>query len=59
MNEPELIIPHSHMHERAFTLVPMLELAPDMIHPVFKKTMTDLYEELENPEMVYLYGTRI
>lgn len=59
MNEPELTIPHSHMHERAFTLVPMLELAPDMIHPVFKKTMTDLYEELENPEMVYLYGTRI
>lgn len=59
MNEPDLVIPHKYMHERAFTLVPMLELAPEMIHPVFKKSMNDLYEELENPEMVYLYGTRI
>lgn len=59
MNEPDLVIPHKYMHERAFTLVPMLELAPEMIHPVFRKSMNDLYEELENPEMVYLYGTRI
>lgn len=59
MNEPDLVIPHKYMHERAFTLVPMLELAPEMIHTVFKKSMNDLYEELENPEMVYLYGTRI
>lgn len=59
MNEPDLVIPHKYMHERAFTLVPMLELAPEMIHPVFKKSINDLYEELENPEMVYLYGTRI
>ena len=59
VSEQDLIIPHVHFHERAFTLVPMLEIAPDVVHPVYKKTMTDLYEELENPEMVYLYGTRI
>ena len=59
VSEKDLIIPHAHFHERAFTLVPMLEIAPDVVHPVYKKTMTDLYEELENPEMVYLYGTRI
>ncbi len=59
VSEQDLIIPHAHFHERAFTLVPMLEIAPDVVHPVYKKTMTDLYEELENPEMVYLYGTRI
>lgn len=59
MSEPDLIIPHAHFHERAFTLVPMLELASDMVHPVYKKTMNELYEELENPEMVCLYGTRL
>ena len=59
VSEQDLIIPHVHFHERAFTLVPMLEIAPDVVHPVYKKTITALYEELENPEMVYLYGTRI
>ena len=59
VSEKDLIIPHAHFHERAFTLVPMLEIAPDVIHPVYQKTITALYEELENPEMVYLYGTRI
>lgn len=59
MNEEDLVIPHKYMHERAFTLVPMLELAPEMVHPILKKSMNVLYEELENPEMVYLYGTRI
>lgn len=55
----KLIIPHAYFHERAFTLVPMLELEPEYVHPVYKKTIATLYEELENPEMVYLYGTRI
>lgn len=59
MKEQDLIIPHPRMQDRAFTLVPMLELAPDLIHPVYKKTINDLYEDLENPEMVYLYGTRL
>ena len=58
LNEDNLQIPHKFFHKRAFTLVPMLELNPDFIHPEFQKNVTDLYEELENPEMVYLYGTR-
>lgn len=58
-NGLNLTIPHPLMHERAFTLVPMLEIAPDYIHPILKKTINELHEELENPEMVYLYGTRI
>lgn len=59
INEPNLIVPHKFFHQRAFMLVPMLELDPDFIHPELNKTITDLHEELENPEMVYLYGTRI
>ena len=40
-------------------MVPMLEIAQDFVHPLFNKTVAELYEELENPEMVVLYGTRI
>ena len=58
IKENNLIIPHQHMHERAFMLVPMLELNPDLIHPEVGKSLSDLHEELNNPEMVYLYGTR-
>ena len=54
-----LVIPHRNFSKRAFVLVPMLEIAQDFVHPVYKKTVMELYEELENPEMVVLYGTRI
>lgn len=59
INEKELQIPHKYLHQRAFVLVPMLELNPDFIHPDLGKSISDLHEELENPEMVYLYGTRL
>lgn len=56
-NNEKLTIPHPLMHLRAFVLVPMLEVKSDLIHPVFKKTISDLYDELDNPEDVFLYGT--
>lgn len=59
IKEDELMVPHKFLHERAFVLVPFLEINPDFIHPALNKSVADLYEELENPEMVYLYGTRI
>ena len=59
MHTDTLTIPHPHFHKRAFVMVPMLEIAQDSTHPLFKKTVMQLYEELENPEMVLLYGTRI
>lgn len=59
MHTDTLTIPHPHFHKRAFVMVPMLEIAQDFTHPLFKKTVMQLYEELENPEMVLLYGTRI
>lgn len=56
-NGDTLNIPHPFMHLRAFVLVPMLEVKADLIHPVFNKTISELYEELQNPEDVFLYGT--
>jgi 2-amino-4-hydroxy-6-hydroxymethyldihydropteridine diphosphokinase len=37
-----LVIPHPHLHERAFVLVPLADLAPDLLHPVFCKSVRDL-----------------
>jgi len=59
MNTDKLIIPHRFFHRRACLLVPMLEIAQDFVHPLFKKTVSELYDELENPEQVFLYGTRV
>ncbi len=59
INEDNLVIPHKYVHLRAFTLVPLLELIPDYVHPVLHKTISELHNDLENPEMVFLYGTRV
>ena len=59
VNEENLIIPHKYIHLRAFILVPMLELNPDFEHPVLHKTISALHNDSENPEMVFLYGTRV
>jgi 7,8-dihydro-6-hydroxymethylpterin-pyrophosphokinase len=39
LNEPCLIIPHPRMTERRFVLTPLAQIAPELIHPVLKKSM--------------------
>ncbi len=59
VNEPDLKIPHEHLHERAFALVPLLELIPDYEHPKYKKSLLQIHEDLETLDDVFLYGTRV
>lgn len=59
INEENLIIPHKYVHLRAFTLVPMMELNSNFVHPVLHKNIVEMHNDLENPEMVFLYGTRV
>lgn len=59
INDENLVVPHKYVHLRAFTLVPLLELIPNFEHPVLHKTISQLHDDLENPEMVFLYGTRV
>ncbi|MBD5402836.1 2-amino-4-hydroxy-6-hydroxymethyldihydropteridine diphosphokinase [bacterium] len=59
INEDNLTIPHKYVHLRAFNLVPMMELNADFEHPILHKTIVEMHSDLENPEMVFLYGTRV
>lgn len=41
-NTEYLTVPHPRLHQRRFVLVPLAELAPNLVHPVLKKTMAEL-----------------
>jgi len=48
IQSPELTIPHARLCERGFVLVPLQELAPQLMHPVCRKTVSRLLAELDD-----------
>jgi 2-amino-4-hydroxy-6-hydroxymethyldihydropteridine diphosphokinase len=46
INKEDLKIPHPLMHLRRFVLVPMAQIAPDLIHPSFGMSMEELLKRL-------------
>jgi 2-amino-4-hydroxy-6-hydroxymethyldihydropteridine diphosphokinase len=47
LDTPNLQIPHPRMHQRAFVLVPLAEIAPDWIDPVSKLAIAQLLQEVD------------
>lgn len=52
-----LKIPHPYIPERNFTLVPLVEIAPNYVHPILKKTNQQLLDESEDTLHVSLRKT--
>jgi 2-amino-4-hydroxy-6-hydroxymethyldihydropteridine diphosphokinase len=48
--EEDLKVPHPLVHERRFALLPLLELAPDFVHPVLGLSIRELLERLDSGE---------
>lgn len=51
MDSLALTIPHPRLHERAFVLVPLVEIAPDLVHPRFGKPIHKLLEEVDRSDI--------
>ncbi len=50
-----LVIPHPLLHERLFVLQPLMDLNPDFVHPVLKKKIQEIYNNLPKNKKVMLY----
>ncbi|MBN3522119.1 2-amino-4-hydroxy-6-hydroxymethyldihydropteridine diphosphokinase [Algoriphagus lutimaris] len=55
IDTPELKIPHPFMSQRKFVLVPLAEILPEFVHPIWKKTSRELLSLCEDDSIVYLY----
>ncbi len=55
VQEENLQIPHPRLHERAFVLIPLKEIASDFMHPILKKDVSTMLEDLPKQEEVLLY----
>ncbi len=52
VNETDLVIPHPRMHERAFVLLPLADIAPDWRHPALCVGIRDLIAQLPPDQMI-------
>jgi 2-amino-4-hydroxy-6-hydroxymethyldihydropteridine diphosphokinase len=43
LHSPTLVLPHPHIHKRLFVLQPLAEIAPDLRHPIYNKTVSEMY----------------
>lgn len=52
LESPQLTIPHPLLHQRGFVLLPLEEIAPQLIHPGFNQTISQLLDKLSDGKSV-------
>jgi len=52
VEENNLVIPHPLLHKRNFVLQPLAEIAPDLVHPVFQTTISELLSQLKDSSRI-------
>ena len=52
INDETLGIPHPLLHMRKFVMQPLVEIAPDLIHPVYNVTISELLLRLNEPKQI-------
>lgn len=45
INKPNLVIPHPYLHQRKFVLLPLSEIAPNLLHPILERRIKELLED--------------
>jgi len=51
VDTPPLTIPHPRMYNRPFVLVPLAEIAPDLIHPLLGKSVCELLDKVDRSDI--------
>ena len=42
LDTPSLVLPHPRLHERGFVLLPLMDIDPDLVHPINKKSIREM-----------------